>query len=266
LARKLKLTAKVKARQDSAKKKAMTREERDGFLAAAEWAEPWRAPLWTVQTLAGLRPGEVYALEERDLNLEGRTLRVERTLADDGQRTDTPKGGFGRDVDLSNEAVRVLRANLVRRREEKLRRGWSELPRPLFCSTATTYADPSGVRAAFRRVCKVAGLVDSAGHPRFNPHGLRHTYAALHLQAGTDVYYVSRMLGHADITLNRPHLRRLAPARPPGRSRRARPDASRRSGRGGARLTAPASKSPACSPHKFPESEVGRRRVELRTR
>lgn len=39
------------------------------------------------------------------------------------------------------------------------------------------------------------------GRPRFNPHGLRHTYAALHLQAGTDVYYVSRMLGHADIGL-----------------------------------------------------------------
>jgi integrase len=36
---------------------------------------------------------------------------------------------------------------------------------------------------------------------RFTPHGLRHTFAALHLQAATDVYYVSRMLGHADISL-----------------------------------------------------------------
>src|SRR5262249_45142502 len=37
--------------------------------------------------------------------------------------------------------------------------------------------------------------------PRFSPHGLRHTYAALNLQHGTDVYYVSRQLGHADIAL-----------------------------------------------------------------
>src|SRR5262245_50380060 len=29
----------------------------------------------------------------------------------------------------------------------------------------------------------------------------RRTYAALHLQHGTDVYYVSRQLGHADIAL-----------------------------------------------------------------
>jgi len=96
LARKLKLTAKVKARQDAAKKKAMTREERDCFLTAAEAVAPWWAPMWTVQTLAGLRPGEAYALEEGDVDLEGRTLRIERTLSDDGQRLDTPKGGFAR--------------------------------------------------------------------------------------------------------------------------------------------------------------------------
>ncbi len=101
-------------------------------------------------------------------------------------------------------------AHLVRRRAEKLRRGWPELPRPLFCSTAGTSADPSGVRQAFRKVCtKAKGLLrDQAGAdgqpkpvPPFTPHGLRHTFAALHLQAGTDVYYVSRMLGHADISL-----------------------------------------------------------------
>jgi site-specific recombinase XerD len=31
------------------------------------------------------------------------------------------------------------------------------------------------------------------------PNGLRDTYASLLLQVGTDVYYVSRMLGHASI-------------------------------------------------------------------
>jgi integrase len=210
LARKLKLSAKLKARQDATKKKAMTRDERDGFLTAAEKVEPWWAPAWTVQALTGLRPGELYGLEEADVDLAGRSLRVERTLSEDGARVDTPKGGIGRDVDLSNEAVWVLRAHLINRRAEKLRRRWRELPRPLFCSTAGTYADPSGVREAFRRVCAEAKLVDTRPgtqgekpktSPRFTPHGLRHTYAALHLQHGTDVYYVSRMLGHADIAM-----------------------------------------------------------------
>lgn len=144
------------------------------------------------------------------MNLGGRSLRVERTLSEDAQRIDTPKGGIGRDVDLSNEAVRVLRAHLLHRRGEKLRRRWRELPRPLFCSTAGTYADPSGVREAFRRVCLEAKLVETRPgkegenpktSPRFTPHGLRHTYAALHLQHGTDVYYVSQQRGHASIEL-----------------------------------------------------------------
>ena len=65
------------------------------------------------------------------------------------------------------------------------------------------------MRAAFRRVCIAAQLVavrpskdgTPKTSPRFTPHGLRHTYAALHLQHGTDVYYVSRQLGHASIEL-----------------------------------------------------------------
>jgi len=209
LARKLKLSTQQQARQQAVKVKAMARQERDTFLATAERLEPWWAPAWTVQVLTGLRPGELLALAEPDLHLDARMLRVERTLSDDGTRIDTPKGGIGRDVDLSNEAVRVLRAHLLRRRAEKLARGWRDLPTPLFCSTAGTTADPSGVREAFRRVCAAASLVTTTLGPdgtpktssRFTPHGLRHTYAALHLQHGTDVYYVSRQLGHASIAL-----------------------------------------------------------------
>src|SRR5262245_12550096 len=186
----------------------MTRAERDMFLATAERLEPWWAA-WTVQVLPGLRPGELLGLEESDLHLEARTVRVERSLSDDGTRIDTPKGGISRVVDLANEAVRVLRAHVTRRRAEKLRRRWRELPVALFCSTTGTTPDPSGVRQAFRRVCIAAQLVTTSlgadgtpkTSPRFTPHGLRHTYAALHLQHGTDVYYVRRQLGHASIEL-----------------------------------------------------------------
>jgi hypothetical protein len=61
--------------------------------------------------------------------------------------------GERHDVDLSSKAVAVLRAHLTRWKAEKLRRGWRETPPALFCSTAGTYTDPSGVRQAFRRVC-----------------------------------------------------------------------------------------------------------------
>jgi hypothetical protein len=69
--------------------------------------------------------------------------------------------------------VRVLRAHLSRRRAEKLRQGWSDLPRPLFCSTAGTYADPSGVR---RRSAASARRPGSSTRP--DGHASRPTDSA----------------------------------------------------------------------------------------
>ena len=69
------------------------------------------------------------------------------------------------------------------------------MPRPIFPSSTGTYAHPANVRRAFYRVVKKAGL------PHFSPHCLRHTFASLYLTEAPspDVYYLSRMLGHASI-------------------------------------------------------------------
>jgi integrase len=202
LARKLRLNERKAKRQEDVRTKAMTRSQRDLFLETAARVRPWWVPMWTIQVLTGLRPGEIYALEERDIDLGGRTLRVARTLAvdDDNESGDTtyvgtPKGGRARTVDLSTEAVAVLEAHLENRKPEKLRRGWREMPKPLFCTPRGTYVDHSNIHRAFAAVLKEAKL------PHFTPHGLRHTFASLLLQAGIDVYYVSRMLGHMDISL-----------------------------------------------------------------
>jgi integrase len=202
LARKLRLSVRKAKRQEDIRAKAMTRAQLDLFLATAERVRPWWAPMWTVQVLTGLRPGEVYGLEERDIDLSSRTLRVSRTLAVGGDEISaddayeaTPKGGRARTVYLSAGAIAVLQKHLTHRRAEKLRGRWTKLPIPLFCTQAGTYADHSNVQHAFAAVVKEAKL------PHFTPHGLRHTFASLLLQAGIDVYYVSRMLGHADIGL-----------------------------------------------------------------
>jgi integrase len=191
LGRSLKLVAKTKERQETIK--AMDRSQRDAFLAAASRIEPWHAPLWEVQVLTGLRPGEVYALQESDLDLDAGTARITRTLADDGSSVDTPKGNRGRTIDLSARTVVLLRRYLTDRKRDVLKRGWKTPPVPLFPSLTGSFVDPSAVRHAFGKVVKAAKL------PHFTPHCLRHTFASLLLVAGTDVYYVSRMLGHASI-------------------------------------------------------------------
>ncbi|TMA53020.1 MAG: site-specific integrase, partial [Deltaproteobacteria bacterium] len=142
------------------------------------------------------RPGEVYALEEGDLDLDAGTARIARALADDGDRIeDTPKGNRARTIDLSAQTVAILRKHLVDRKRDQLRHGWPEPPRPLFCSKAGAYMDPSSVRRAMRKVLRAAQL------PPFSPHGLRHTYASLYLTtaAHPNLDYLQRMLGHASI-------------------------------------------------------------------
>jgi integrase len=209
LATELGLKAPVRRRQDEPEApageerdgKAFPRPERDVFLTAAREEDPrcWR--MWTVQVLTGLRPGELYALTEADLLLDqaapkGPQLRVSKTLSDDGKRVETtPKGGKVRLVDLSAAAVDMLRAQLAWRKQEKLRRGWREMPTPLFFAEDGGYPLPCDIRKRMYAVLEAAGLSQRG------PHALRHTYATLALGAGKDVYYVAKQLGHQDINL-----------------------------------------------------------------
>jgi integrase len=99
LGRALKLVTRTNVRQEAIK--AMDRIQRDHFLSSAYRIKPWWAPLWEVQVLSGARPGEMYGLQEEDFDSmrNNSTARVVRTLSDDGQHLDTPKGNRGRTVD-----------------------------------------------------------------------------------------------------------------------------------------------------------------------
>jgi integrase len=61
----------------------------------------------------------------------------------------------------------------------------------------------------FKKTLKAARL---PGH--HTPHGLRHTYARIHLSRGTgDVYWLARQLGHADLRMTTAVYGRWLPTR-----------------------------------------------------
>jgi len=195
LAKVMKLALRRRGRSERVK--AFTRDQRDHFFRTAREVEPWFWRLWAIQAVGGYRPGELYALTEDDVHLDGErpTVRIEKALADRGQRIETsPKGNQARDVDLSAAARALLERHLAWRKEEKLRRGWRDMPLPLFFAEGGGYLCPKSVRTRFKRVLDAAKLPD-----HYSPHSLRHTFASLALQEGKDVYYVCRMLGHASI-------------------------------------------------------------------
>ena len=86
----------------------LDRQQLQTFLATAEEAEPKFAAFFCLLAKTGLRPGEARGLHfVGDVDLDKRTLRVERALSDTrikGTKTDEI-----REVDLSPELIQVLR-------------------------------------------------------------------------------------------------------------------------------------------------------------
>jgi integrase len=135
--------------------------------------------------LTGLRQGELFALCDRNLDLEALTVQVEHG-AYQSQLVPVKTRASRRRVDLSSTAAHVLRRQLLARKPNEL---------------GLVFPSPDGhilnddnfrhrvFRPAVRRT-KLTGV-------RF--HDLRHTYAALMVAAGAHPKYLQAQMGHSSI-------------------------------------------------------------------
>lgn len=156
-----------------------------------------RAPFGTAVLLClhtGLRLGELCALKWEDLDLENRTLTVNRTvqrIAVKGYRTKTvlmetdPKSESSRRTIPLTEEMAGLLARL-------------DTGRP-YVFGGEKPSEPRTMQYRFRKILGESGI-DSR---KF--HTLRHTFATNCVENGMDVKSLSEILGHSDvkITLNR---------------------------------------------------------------
>jgi integrase len=193
LGRALKLTVSRATTQEEVK--AMTKVQRQFFLATALREAPRYYPFFFVLAGTGMRLGEALGLQQGDADYSTRTIRIARAFSEDGT-LDTPKSGHGRTVDMSQALADALDAHERTRLRDKLKHGWAELPPWLFMTKAGTPLDPANVRRAMQRILKAARLPE-----HFTPHCLRHTYASLLLADAISPVYVQEQLGHATIEL-----------------------------------------------------------------
>lgn len=145
--------------------------------------------LFQVALKTGMRLGELLALTWNDVDLGEALVRVRRTYT--SGHVDEPKNHERRDVDLQPDTVELLGG------------WWGELGRPdgdvLVFPGAAGYLDPAAVlRAVLYPAMKRAGI------PRVGPtgekrtfHSLRHTFARIALEKGTQLTWLSRHLGHS---------------------------------------------------------------------
>jgi integrase len=164
-----------------------------------DWSEVERLALETVEPygslvrfacLTGLRQGELFALRDRALDLQRRTLVVEAG-AREGKLVPTKTAAGRRQVSLSGEAMRVIRGQLLARSPNEL---GLVFPTP----TGSVWRKDNFMARVFRPAVRRAELAPL----RF--HDLRHTYAALMVAAGAHPKLLQAQLGHTSInvTLN----------------------------------------------------------------
>ena len=148
-----------------------------------------RAMLMTLYA-AGLRRTEAANLKIADIDSKRMVIHVRQG-----------KGRRDRDIPLSSKLLDVLR-DYWRWMKPKTylfpgtRNGWR----------ADVPISPKMMWAACREAAIRAGL-----DPKISPHCLRHSYATHLLEAGTDLYTIQKLLGHADLrhTLVYLHLSRI---------------------------------------------------------
>lgn len=156
----------------------------DALLAAPlRTPAPAKAPAWLpVRDAAilelfyscGLRISELLALDVRDLDLIGGTLRV------------MGKGAKERVVPVGGPALEAIQRY---RREAAVTSG------PLFLSKLRRRVTQQAVDALLRRHLRHSGIPFDV-----SPHKLRHSFATHLLDAGADLRSVQALLGHASLS------------------------------------------------------------------
>jgi site-specific recombinase XerD len=126
----------------------------------------------------GVRVGEVVSIQCQDIDLNGRSVRI------------VGKGRRERQVFLTNQWLKgYTRQYLGARASRDVQHAHLLLNRHDAPLTA------AALRARLAKAASEAGLAS-----RVTPHMLRHTAATQLIEAGVDIRYIQRLLGHASLS------------------------------------------------------------------
>ena len=174
-------------------------EDAKRFVKALE-DEPlfWRTYM-TLLLTTGLRRGEALSLQWRDIDPDKREIRIERNITVDthsetGYAIGTPKSGHGRIVPLPKTAYSLM----LELRAEREQQYGEPMPDDsfIFCrdgkpQTPTYPSAPTRWQSHF---------IKRHDLPDCSPHDLRHSFASLSLEKGSNIKQIQEVLGHSDIS------------------------------------------------------------------
>ena len=149
--------------------------------AMLQHATGWVRTAVALSAYAGLRMGEVRALEVRDVDLAGGRLLIRRALSAD--EVVSPKSGHDRVVPIAPELAAQLRLALRHK-----------LP------TARVVLTTSGTTPRRQRVLSaLRSLQKRHGLPARSFHSIRHAFCSMLVRAGASVEAVRLLAGHSKL-------------------------------------------------------------------
>jgi integrase len=188
--------------------KALTLEQAETVLAAAEWT-PMRAYI-VLSLLIGARTEELRALTWSHVDLIGNPnavppvpphIMVWRSVRKHG---DTKTRKSRRSLALPQRCVKALQGHEHKQALARRLAGnrWQETGL-VFASAVGTELNAANVRRAFRRVIDKAKNADNAGlvAKDWTPRELRHSFASLLSDDGIPLEEISRLMGHTGTTV-----------------------------------------------------------------
>ena len=166
----------------------------------------WQA-MFNIMLISGLRRGEACALQWKDLDSKKLELSIVRNVTLDknsetGFSIGKTKTGESRIVPISSRLNKLL-TDLKDEREKQLSpkdENGNITTRVTLSGTSFIFcgSDPYKPIRPDSVTTKVKRFVEKYNLPDVSPHDLRHSSAALALEAGTDLKAIQELLGHAD--------------------------------------------------------------------
>ena len=189
-------------KDDKRKMRVLTKEEQKRFIMALD-GEYYRA-MFLTYLYTGMRMGEGIPLQWKDINLEKRTLRVNKKaivahdynkheavqVVQDFCKTKSSK----RTIAITAGLVAVLREHkeTMMKLAEDMGEEWSE--------ESLVFRNSRGNMVYSRNLQEVLyRIYDKAEIEGATMHTLRHSYATRCFEAGVDIKAISEQLGHANV-------------------------------------------------------------------
>lgn len=174
--------------------RALTVDEQKKLLDVLKSEDIRYSDIMLLSMFTGMRIGECCALMVEDINLDDRTISVNKTVA---------RGKFGKNVFnetktsagtrtiFVNEDVAYFLRTIIGRKKSGL----------LFLSRNQNLVTTNQVNYSYSAALKAYGIVDNTVYGRVDLHSLRHTYATRCIESGMPAKVLQKILGHTDINI-----------------------------------------------------------------